>query len=61
MSREDRRFCEKHPAEPLVFCEFCMHEMRLETREECAALTKKMQQYRDAILGAADPKKPLDS
>ena len=59
MTREDRRFCEKHPNEPIEYCDLCLHEVRLSTREECAALTKKMQEYRDAIVGMG--KKPLDS
>lgn len=61
MTREDERFCDKHPNEPLVACDLCVHEVRLATREECASLTKKMREYREAILGlkaaaSRDPK-----
>jgi hypothetical protein len=58
---EHRKLCEKHPDEPVQYCSLCLREVRLDTREECAALTKKMQEYRDAILGLADLKKRLDS
>lgn len=44
-----RDFCEKHPQEEVQYCSLCLRETRLATREECAELTRKMDQYREAI------------
>lgn len=55
MTREDRRFCEKHPEEEVQYCSLCLRETRLATREECAELTRKMDEYREAVTGS--PKK----
>ena len=49
MTREDRRYCEKHPQEEIQYCSLCLRETRLATREECAELTRKMDEYREAI------------
>lgn len=54
MTREDRKFCEKHPQEEIQYCSLCLRETRLATREECAELHSKMDAYREAIVG---PKK----
>ena len=51
MTERFHRFCENHPTEPVQFCAMCLRETRLATREECAELTRKMDQYREAILG----------
>lgn len=50
MTDRGYRFCEKHPKEPVAYCSFCLREVRIETRAECAELHRKMGQYRDSIV-----------
>jgi len=50
------RFCEKHPKEPVAYCSFCLREVRIETRQECAELHRKMDAYRESIVRGAKKK-----
>lgn len=56
LTREDRRFCEKHPQEEIQYCSLCLRETRLATREECAELHSKMDAYREAVTGKPTPR-----
>lgn len=60
MTDRGYQFCEKHPKEPVAYCSFCLREVRIETRAECADLAKKMEQYREAIVTPRPVKKRDD-